>query len=203
MKIYYDGDADHEYYGIGAAVRYAFESGFFLDGSLRGGRTETDFNGRMDGTDIDYDSDAEYFGAHIGAGFVFDLTDSLTLTPYVRGTYSYIGDDSVHTADGSSLDLDSINAFGLQAGADLGYELNDLLTLKGGLGYIGVWNGDADGEVENLSIDTASIEGNTGRARIGLQLAPQGSGFSLNIGAGGYAGDRKGGMGSLMVNYAF
>ena len=37
----YDGDADHEYYGIGAAVRYAFESGFFLDGSLRGGRTET------------------------------------------------------------------------------------------------------------------------------------------------------------------
>ena len=199
----YDGDADHEYYGIGAAVRYAFESGFFLDGSLRGGRTETDFNGRMDGTDIDYDSDAEYFGAHIGAGFVFDLTDSLTLTPYVRGTYSYIGDDSVHTADGSSLDLDSINAFGLQAGADLGYELNDLLTLKGGLGYIGVWNGDADGEVENLSIDTASIEGNTGMARIGLQLAPQGSGFSLNIGAGGYAGDRKGGMGSLMVNYAF
>lgn len=70
-------------------------------------------------------------------------------------------------------------------------------------GYMGVWNGDADSDLENILLSSPSIEGNTGFAKVGLRIAPQGSGFSCDLGATGYAGDRKGGSASVMLNYAF
>lgn len=96
------------------------------------------------------------------------------------------------------------SAFGaVQAGVDFDLKLTDLMTFNTGLGYMGVWNGDADSDLENISLSSTSIEGNTGFAKVGLRIAPQGSGFSCDLGATGYAGDRKGGSASVMLNYAF
>ena len=79
-------DGDHTYFGLGLAARYAFESGLFLDASLRGGVTSTEFDGKFQGIDSDYDSDVGYFGTHIGIGYDYQLNDTMTLTPYVRYT---------------------------------------------------------------------------------------------------------------------
>ncbi len=72
-----------------------------------------------------------------------------------------------------------------------------------GAGYLGVWNGDADSELENISLASPSIDGNTGFVKAGLRIAPQGSGFFCDIGVTGYAGDRQGGAGTVMLNHAF
>lgn len=196
-------DADHDYYGVGLAARYKFGNGFFIDGSLRGGMAETDFDGNFQGRKADYDSDTAYFGFHIGTGYDFVLTEDLVLTPYLRYTLTWMDDDNVTLSSGDKFKIDSVLAHGLQAGADINLEVNDLLTFTAGLGYLGVWNGDADTEINNVSISSPTIEGNTGLAHVGLRINPQDSGFSCDLGATGYAGDRKGGIGSIMINYAF
>ena len=112
-------------------------------------------------------------------------------------------DDTVSLSDGSHFAIDSVSAHGIQAGADYQLEISNLLSFTAGLGYMGVWNGDADTEVNHVAIDSPTIEGNTGFIRVGLRFTPENSGFSCDLGATGYAGDRKGGTGSVMINYAF
>lgn len=196
-------DTDHTYYGLGAAVRYGLDNGFFIDGSVRGGRTETDFEGKLHGGNANYESDAMYFGAHVGTGYEFALSDTMSLTPYLRYTLTWMEDDEVTVSDGSRFEIDSVTAHGIQAGADFDVKLSELMTFKAGLGYIGVWNGDADTQIRDFSLETPTLEGNSGVVKVGLHIAPPNSGFSCDLGAYGYAGDRKGGAGSLMVNYAF
>lgn len=198
-----DTDGKHTYYGIGAGLRYDLSNGLFVDGTLRGGRADTEFDGDINGLKDDYDADAGYFGASLGLGYRYAVNDALSLTPYARYTFTYLGSDSVTTDSGEKLKLDSITAHGLQAGLDLDYAMTDLLTFTAGAGYLGVYNGDADAKVEGLGIDSPSVEGNSGFIKAGLRIAPQGTGFSCDLSAQGYAGDRQGGMGSVMLNYAF
>ena len=127
----------------------------------------------------------------------------MSLTPYARYTFSWLDSDSVTLDNGMDYHIDSITAHGVQAGVDFDLKLTDLMAFNTGLGYMGVWNGDADSDLENISVSSPSIEGNTGFAKVGLRIAPQGSGFSCDLGATGYAGDRKGGSDSVILNYAF
>lgn len=109
------GDADHEAYGVGAALRYEWTSPFYLEVAARFGRAETEFSGRYADASARYrmedvDAHAVRFGAlwrgnasehlswRIGAAYerVFDgdaestLNDIVPLkleTPTLEGHY--------------------------------------------------------------------------------------------------------------------
>ncbi len=52
------GDADHDYYGVGAALRYDFSTPFYLEGSVRAGSASTDFDGAFGNASAQFESDA-------------------------------------------------------------------------------------------------------------------------------------------------
>ena len=54
------GESDHNYYGVGLATRYQFESGLYVDGALRLGQSSTEFKGHFATDHAKYDSDVFY-----------------------------------------------------------------------------------------------------------------------------------------------
>ena len=56
----------------------------------------------------------------------------------------------------------------------------------------------------SLNLEVPSLEGDTGIMEVGVTMKPSlNSHWSMDIGAKGYAGDREGVTGSMLIRYAF
>ena len=140
------GDGDHDYYGVGGAVRYDFESPFYLDGSLRIGSSSTEFDGEFSGTKAEYDADSLYVTAHVGGGYVFDLNSTLAMDLYGRYMFTYLEGDEVglHTGSGEKLDMDDTTAHTVRLGFSLLGNCTPEVAWHAGLAYEHVFDGDAE-----------------------------------------------------------
>lgn len=202
------GDADHDYYGVGAAVRYAFDNPFYLDGAVRLGVASTDFSGRYAGANADYDSDSFYTTAHVGGGWLADIGGGLKLDVYGRYIFSYIeGDDATLSNHSGTFEMDDVTAHTIRAGAALLGNLTPAWSWRAGLAYEHVFNGDAESAISygglRGTLDTPTLEGNTGILDLEAAYEEEGSPWRFGLGLKGYAGDRQGVSGSADVLYRF
>lgn len=200
------GDGRHNFYGLGIAAGWEHESGLHAEAILRGGFAETKFNAVFAEDSADYKAESAYFGAAVGAGYVWNVTESDALDPYVRYSWTRIGSDTadLNNRDADKYDIDSVNVQTLRAGLNLSAQMSESVKARVGAAYEHVFDGDADGRISGLVIDnSASLEGNRGVFELGLTIAPTESSLSLDLGLSGYAGDREGVYGNVQVNYKF
>lgn len=204
------GDGDHDYYGFGAALRYSFENPFYIDGSARFGWASTEFNGRYADASAKYDADSFYGSMHIGAGYVFGLTEKTDLDVYGRYVLTYLEGDTtgLGTPDGETFDMDDTMTHAFRVGARLTGEINESAGWGFGFAYEHVADGDAESDVvasgTRASLDVPTLEGDTGIVEAGITVRPNGtSPWSANIGIKGYVGDREGVSGSASIVYSF
>lgn len=200
------GEGEHDYYGIGFATRYSFDSNFYVDGSLRVGQASTEFTGLYAQDSAKYDSDAFYTTAHVGAGYVMPLTDTINLDMYGRYVLSYLDSDKVdlHNKYHDKLDMDSTVTHAVRVGGRLTGSFCSYADWKLGLAYEHVFDGDAESAVNSLNLEVPSLEGDTGVMELGVSMRPsQNSPWRVDIGAKGYAGDREGVTGNATVRYIF
>ncbi|MBR7068823.1 MAG: hypothetical protein IKI30_00025, partial [Oxalobacter sp.] len=62
----------------------------------------------------------------------------------------------------------------------------------------------AKGSINGAALDTPSLQGNTGIGEVGLIMKPSAnSPWTFDLTAKGYAGDRRGGAGSISAKYSF
>ena len=181
-----EADADHDYYGVGAAMRYDFQSPFYLD-----------------------DADGLYATAHIGAGYVFDLTPDVKLDAYGRYLLSYVeGDDVTLESDAKerfSMDDTTTHAVRLGARIEGAFQTFDWYA---GLAYEHVFDGKAKGELKfagaTAALDAPSLKDDSAIVDLGFTMKPEANGpWTIGVGLKGYAGDRRGGTGSVNVLYTF
>ena len=205
-----EADGDHDYYGIGAAVRYEFENPFYLDGSVRLGMASTEFDGRYGDASAQYDADSFYGTMHVGAGYLMPLTEALKLDLYGRYVLSYLdGDDAgLHTGNGETFSMDSTVTHAFRLGARLNGNFCDNAAWRFGLAYEHVADGDAESDVlaegTRAALDVPTLEGDTGIMELGVTMTPSAtSPWSFDVGLKGYVGDRRGVSGSALVTYAF
>lgn len=205
-----DGDGDHDYYGVGAALRYEFESPFYLDGSVRVGAASTEFDGRYADANARYDANGVYGSMHVGAGYVFGLTETVALDLYGRYILGYLEGDTVDlgTPDGEKFEMDDTFTHAFRVGARFTGIIGDTVGWRFGVAYEHVADGDAESDVivsgTRAALDVPSLEGNTGIVEAGLTMRPDGSSpWSANIGIKGYVGDREGVSGNATVLYTF
>lgn len=205
-----DGDGDHDYYGVGAALRYEFESPFYLDGSVRVGAASTEFDGRYADANARYDANGVYGSMHVGAGYVFGLTETVALDLYGRYILGYLEGDTVDlgTPDGEKFDMDDTFTHAFRIGARFTGDIGDTVGWRFGVAYEHVADGDAESDVivsgTRAAIDVPTLEGNTGIVEAGFTMRPDGSSpWSANIGIKGYVGDREGVSGNATVLYTF
>ena len=205
-----EADGDHDYYGIGAAVRYEFQNPFYLDGSVRLGMASTEFDGRYGDASARYDADSFYGTMHVGAGYLMSITEALKLDLYGRYVLSYLdGDDAgLHTGNGETFSMDSTVTHAFRLGARLNGNFCDNAAWRFGLAYEHVADGDAESDVlaegTRAALDVPTLEGDTGIMELGVTMTPSAtSPWSFDVGLKGYVGDRRGVSGSALATYAF
>lgn len=203
------GDADHDYYGVGAALRYDFSTPFYLEGSVRAGSASTDFDGAFGNASAHFESDAFYASAHLGGGYVFKL-DPVQLDLYGRYTVTYLDNDDTDlgTGYGETLSMSSATTHALRIGGRLTGDFSATTSWKVGAAYEHVFDGDAEADIlfggSAAALDVPSLSGNTGILELGLSVKPSAaSPWTADIGVKGYVGDRRGAAGSISVLYAF
>ncbi len=200
------GEGEHDYYGLGLATRYMVNDAWYIDGSLRVGQASTEFTGLYAGDSAKYDSDAFYVTAHAGTGYILNLTDTVNLDVYGRYLVTYLDGDevSLHNKYSDKLDMDSTMTHAVRLGGRLTGSFCPYAGWKVGLAYEHVFDGDAESAVNSLNLEVPSLEGDTGIVEVGVTMKPSlNSRWSMDLGAKGYAGDREGIAGNMIIRYVF
>ena len=203
-------EGNHDYYGIGAATRYRFDVPFYVDGSLRFGTASTEFSGRYADNSAHYDADSLYGSAHVGMGYVFDLSKSLSLDVYGRYIFTYLEGDTVSlgTVDHEKLVSDDTLTHTMQVGAMLRGKTAENIDWHFGLAYEHVADGDAESTVltrtDRVALNVPTLEGDSGIVDMGITIRSTPTDpMALDLGVKAYAGDVQGIMGSATLSYAF
>lgn len=201
-----DADGDHNYYGVGVALRRFVGDAFYVDGSVRAGWASTEFDGQYAAHQATYDADGFYGSAHVAAGCVAKLGGGLSADFYGRYTLTYLEGDDLRLNDEGRNRFDTDNAVthAFRLGARLSGQYGEVSSWRAGLAYEHVADGDAEGKLQNVALSVPSLEGNTFIAEAGWSTKPSASSpWSFDFGIKGYAGDREGVSGSAILNYAF
>jgi hypothetical protein len=201
-----DGTGDVKYAGGGLLARFDLaksESGStYIDVTARAGRASTDFSSdNLWIRRVTYDVSSSYFGFSLGAGRIFNLTDSTSLDLYGKWIYSRQSGDSA-VIDGAPVNFDDITSHRLRAGARVSTAITDIVKPYFGAAYEHEFDGKAGGSSYGLRFEAPDLKGGTGIGELGLAIQPT-DGLTVDIGLQGYVGVRQGVSGSLRFTYNF
>lgn len=200
------GDGRTEYLGGGFLLRVDYRNTgmgrYFAEASVRGGKLKNNFSAALlDSQEVSYDSSAAYYGFHLGYGGSWDLAGKTDLDLY--GKYFWAqGRNSVTTlSTENDLDFEKIISSRIRAGARVSYTAGESVTLQFGGAYDHELDGRVKAVVYTYSVEHPGLSGGTGIGEVVLSVRPSGGRTSINFGAQGLAGKRKGVAGNLLVRF--
>lgn len=201
---------DSNYQGGGLLARLeatqGMLEGLYAEASARAGSLHTTY--RSDDLNpalgrASYQTTSGYVGAHGGLGYVWELDETTDLDVYGKYFWTHTEGSSV-TVFGDDLDFDAVDSQRLRAGARLSHDLTANIRPYVGAAWDHEFAGSARSTVNGQSVAAPSLAGDTGVGEVGLVWKPvEDSGFSVDLGAQGYAGMRQGWSGALQVKYEF
>lgn len=195
-------------YGIGLLLNREFNENFSVDASFRIGQIKNEFTANY----FDVQSKAKfttrslYTSAHLGANYEISVNEKISTVFYGRYSFSFIDKDNVKVGnnEGDKLKVKSTSSHNLLAGAKVRAQLNQNLFFEGGLGVQQTMGTKTRGEISGVRLHEYSGNGTSGIAEISLKAKPSvNSPWRFDIGAKGYAGERRGVMGNVRATYSF
>ena len=199
------GDGSVRNTGGGVLAKWTAAHGFYVEGSLRAGTVHDDARSVLrdaGGNAYGYDTNAGYWGAHLGAGKEIPLANGNTLDVYGKFFYNRRNGVSF-TANKSNFDLDAVTSEVLRVGARYTMK-REKWNFYGGLAYEHELDGKATGTVNNLTIRSADIGGGSFRGELGATMQPgENRPWSLDLNVTGFAGKKQGVTGGVSVSFTF
>ncbi|MDM8225864.1 autotransporter outer membrane beta-barrel domain-containing protein [Parasutterella secunda] len=199
-----------KYYGAGISARIKNTAGWYAEGSLRAGKTETQISrGLVDGNGVahGYDLSGNYFGVHIGAGRIIDVGERMKADLFMKYFYTYLPSDSTDIfADGvnNQFDFDSVESSRIRVGGRLYFPLQNSFWAYTGLAYQYDFTPDVHVEANGEKIaDAASMRGSMGIGSLGLRYKSEDSPWVVDLKIRGYVGQREGLSGKAQVEYRY
>ena len=201
------GDGNTHYWGIGVLAKQVNNSGLYYEGSLRAGKTSSDYDADLSPvTHASYDSDATYWAAHLGIGKLQDIGKDNTLDYYGKYFYSHTGGDSVTihaTAGDERMDFSSVNSHRLRVGARITHKLNENNKIYGGLAYQYEFKGNARATYNGGSTPSPTVKGSSGLLELGWQVKPGKGPMSIDLGVTGWVGKQRGVTANVQASWTF
>ena len=189
------GSGNSHYTGIGMFAHQKTDGGFYYEGSVLVGRTNSDYSSNnMSGAElVTYDSAANYMAGHLGVGQVRTLTDRSSLDMYGKYFYSHQGSSSATLSTGEDYNFDSINSHRIRLGARYNNQVNELSTTYCGLAYEYELGGDARATYKGLETPSPSLHGGSGMLELGYKTKiSQTSPVTADISVNGWTGKKQG-----------
>jgi outer membrane autotransporter protein len=194
-----NGDGDTWHYGVGAFGKFHFNGGAYLDGSVRVGRVKADYDGR---NNLGYDSETNYYGAHLGAGYEYALSQRSTLDGYAKVLWTTQESDTVSTKASERLAFDNVDSIRTRLGGRYIHTLENGFKAWGGLAWEHEFDGEVRARLDGQRINHRSeSEGDTGIAEAGIEYNSKR--WRLSGGVQGMLGKREGVAGTVTANYKF
>lgn len=186
------GDGNTQNFGLGVMARQNNDNGTYYEGSLRYGKLTSNYNsGNLSATGADYDTDADYWGAHFGLGKVFQLNDKNSIDTYCKFFYTNQGSSSANIL-GNNVEFDAVKSKRSRLGFRFNHATGDVRSIYAGLAWQHEFDGSACATVDGFSTPSPSIKGNSMMAELGVNIAPKSSPVSFDLGVSGWAGKQKG-----------
>ena len=153
------------------------------------------------GNPYSYETDAPYWGVHVGVGKVIQLNESSELDVY--GKFFHNHRNSVSFDAGGHYDLDAVNSDVLRLGTRYVMK-REKWNFYGGLAYEQEFSGKAEGTADGMAIRGADTSGGSLRAELGAVLNPKKDGpITLDFNLSGFAGKKRGLTGGVAVTFNF
>ena len=199
-------DGKSSYWGFGVIAKQTNNNGFYYEGSLRAGRTKSDYNSDLrPGLHVSYDSSATYWAAHLGVGKLEDIGHDNTLDYYGKYFYSHTGSDSTYlNGANETANFDAVNSHRIRLGARLTHALNEKNKIYGGLAWQYEFKGDARATYSvSGEAPSPSVKGSSGMIELGWQVKPGKSPMTIDLGVTGWVGKQRGITANLQANWTF
>ena len=194
------GDGASSYIGAGIMAKSVTENGSYVEGSVRVGRTKSDYTSSIAGQSAGYDMSSTYYGAHIGVGQKKELTGG-TLETYAKYFYAHQSGGSERLTTGDLYDFDAVDSHRLRIGTRWTKE-NGAGEFYTGLAYEYEFGSDARASYAGYGTPTPTLKGSTGIFELGYRFARPDSNVSYGLNLTGMMGKRRGITGSMQVNWA-
>ena len=185
------GDGNTQNFGLGVMARQNNDNGTYYEGSLRYGKLTSNYNSGDLGADYNYDTDANYWGAHLGLGKVFQLNDKNSIDTYCKFFYTNQGSSSANIS-GSNVEFDAVKSKRSRLGFRFNHATSDVRSIYAGLAWQHEFDGSACATANGYSMPSPSIKGNSMMVELGVNVAPKSSPVSFDLGVSGWAGKQKG-----------
>jgi outer membrane autotransporter protein len=192
------------YTGGGVLAKWTARHGFYVEGSLRAGTVHDDARNVLrdvGGVPYSYETDAPYFGGHVGVGREIALSDGSALDVY--GKYFCNRRNGVDFEAGGRYDLDAVTSSVIRAGAR--YILKrSKWNFYAGAAYEHELDGKAEGTADGLAIRGADLRGGSFRGELGAEMQPDRRlPLTLHFNLTAFAGKKQGLSGGVSVALAF
>jgi outer membrane autotransporter protein len=206
------GSGDISYVGGGLVGRLDFnEVGpghIYVEATGRMGRASnffisSDLTDNL-GQGVEFDSSSSYIGFHVGTGYVWKITDLVSLDFYGKYFWTKQEGDQVTLPTGDQVTFKDAFSSRLRLGGRLSLAVNDHFRPYVGAAYEWEFDGKARALAYGYPIKTPSTRGGTASGELGLSITPSSSvPFSIDLGVQGYTGKKEGVRGSVFFNYVF
>lgn len=200
---------NNRFNGGGIYGHYHLNNGLYTDVSLRAGRLHNDYKTddirhAVTQETANYKVDGHYYGAHVGAGYQFNIDNLNRFDLSLKYLWSSIQAQDINIA-GDQIHFDRLNSSRVRLHGENSYKFNKDWSLLLGSGLEYEFDGVASGTTyQQFAIDAPSVKGLTALGTLGLRYQPvRNQRFRFDFIANGYVGKRDGGGANLHLQYAF
>ena len=179
----------------------------YAEGSARIGVANNNYSSAdltSGGVAAGYETSSLYYGVSAAVGYVWTLSDAMTVDVSGKYLWSRLGSDSAQLTTGETVDFEAVNSERTRLGARVSYALSNKVTPYAGAAWEHEFDGKARASTNGFAIDAPSMAGDTGIFEAGLTLKPSDDlPLSIDLGLQGFVGQREGIAGSFQAKLAF
>ena len=192
------GSGTSKYISGGIIGRRMLNNGFYVEGSFRGGKAETDFTSSdfTRGTqrvNVSYKADSPVFAGHIRIGKLMRLTKNNLLHAYGIYAHNHINSMDTDLSTGEHYNFDSVDSGKFQLGYRLTTRVSKISKLYTGIAYQYEFNGKTSGKYRTFTTPEAEVKGSSAMIELGWQIKADGrSNWIVDINTTGWMGLQKG-----------
>ena len=192
------GDGTSSYIGAGVVAELAMRGGIRVDGTLRAGRTKSDYTGLAS-----YDTSNAYYGIQAGAGKDFRVSEAAAVSAYVRYAYTHTAGASAHLSTGETYEFDAVNSHRVRLGTRWTHGDTAHTQLYAGLAWEYEFDGAAHASYQGDRTPSPSLKGGSALLELGYRFAPKSSRVRYDLHLNGWQGKREGITGGVSVKWMF
>ncbi|MGM9540843.1 autotransporter outer membrane beta-barrel domain-containing protein, partial [Anaerovibrio sp.] len=191
------GTGDSSFWGIGGIIRQNYDSGLYLEGSVRAGRMQNDYRSDDIGASSQsYDNSAGYYAMHMGVGKVMQVSGRDVVDVYGKLFYTHQNGSSARLTSGHVYDFAAIDSVRSRLGCRYTFGLDDAGSVYAGLAWQHEFGGTADATIRAgsyaVTAPSPGVKGDTGILELGWKTVSANKKLEASLGLEGYAGKQQG-----------